>query len=171
MTTTAFFDYSLSGQVIHAGASPINAGIVSLPIAQGGRINFAASKVIAKEIVRADVVLSAGYYLFQMENDDADQFSFDGTNPVLDLTGSPVTFFNGSTLFYLETNAPADISGLMTDLPASIDANGFILINSTLAATAPVGAGEIILELAWSEAAMAAIGEDNFRARLIICST
>jgi hypothetical protein len=173
MLTSSAVDFVVQLNTFFKGLSPTNAGRVSFPVNQSGTMTL-SENTFCYDIRFADLVLEGGgggTYHFRLENDDAEGMYIVGDGDgAKNLSGAYCALFTSAGLFFLQSNAPANISGLFTTLPPTIDAGGIILIKSEILGDEPGGAGDPVIDLEWTPAAIAAVGQSNFNAKLVFAA-
>ena len=164
MTTTSQIDSAVRVIAFFAGAAPINAGGISFPTENAARRTIAGGAVRAHRILYADLTVSSTnrIYLVPFTNGALDDAK------ALNLQGELVDLSNDLSVAYIRTNTAVTITG-GTPLPASLPANGEAYIAGAFTLDpAVVDAGDLILGLSWTQAALDAVGTGNFYCDLIL---
>ena len=172
MTTTSALSYHTKLQLKFSGSAPVFGGNLTFSPEAIGTEPATNSTIFAKEITFSDLVLETGNYNFRIESGDAGDLAYGGSgDPVLNLAGEALEQFEELDMIYIQTNAAATISGIFSTLPATIDANGVLFLHSQAVGDAITGAGDNVFQLSFSAASVAAIGQANLKARIVISGT
>ena len=172
MTTTSALSYHTKLQLKFSGTAPVFGGNLTFSPESIGNEAGENTATFAKEITFSDLTLETGNYNFRIESDAGSGLVYaDGTTPVLNLIGEALVQFEELAMIYVETNATATISGIFSTLPTGLDPGGVLFLHSQTVGDAIVGTGDNVFQLSFSAASVAAIGQANLKARIVIAGT
>ena len=164
MDTETTIETDLKLSVHYGGVTPIGGGRMSFSPNHLSRIAPTNDNTFVRRILFADLVTDGVNKKFKILYQAAGMTGHAGTaltNPA----GETIMFSDTGRFFYIKSNVVTNITS--DQLPASIDADGAALLDTSFIINEPT-AGDPILTLSWASTGITAVGSGNFYCDLIL---
>ena len=166
MDTETTIETDLKISVHYGGVTPIGGGRMSFSPNHLSRIAPTNDNTFVRRILFADLLTNGIYKEFRvvyssgyLENHSSVRL----TNPA----GEEIPFSDEGRLLYIKSNVATIIESNYSPLPATLNANGALLLDSTFSITNPPQ-DESVINLKWLASGITAIGSGNFYCDLIL---
>lgn len=165
MDTETTIETNLAISVHYGGVAPIGGGRMSFSPLHISRVAPSNDNTFVKRILFADLVTVASNKVFQLVYGDGFLQDYNG-GPLTNPAGEVISFSGIGRLLFIKSSVATGIIAT-ANLPESVDVGGALLLDSQFEIGTPAN-GDPVIELAWTTAAITAVGNANFYCDLIL---